>query len=329
MTSRQIRRDTRQRSGMPSQSRFPVVPASFFGIVLGLTGLGGDWRIAHRIWNVPAAIGETLMLLATIVWLILLVLYVAKWIFMQPIAKKELQDPIQCCFVGLVGVSAMLIAGVAIRYYRTIAEVLWVAGMLYTLAFAAWRTGGLWQGGREVEDTTAVLYLPAVAGSFVTAIVASALGYRDWGELAFGAGLFSWLAVESVFIHRLYTAVALPPPLRPTLGLQLAPPSVAALAYLSVNNGAPGLVAHALIGYAFLQALVLIRLMPWMKEQPFSAAYWAFTFGITALVAASLRLVERDDSGPVALLAPYLFAAVNLVMLGIIAGTLRLLARDG
>jgi hypothetical protein len=66
---------------------------------------------------------------------------------------------------------------------------------------------------------SAVLYLPTVAGSFVTAITASSLGFADWGRLAFGAGLFSWLAVESVLLHRLSTVTALQPALRPTLGI--------------------------------------------------------------------------------------------------------------
>jgi tellurite resistance protein len=26
----------------------PIVPASYFGVVLGLAGLGSAWRVAHR-----------------------------------------------------------------------------------------------------------------------------------------------------------------------------------------------------------------------------------------------------------------------------------------
>ena len=55
-------------------TRFPSVPASFFAIVLGLAGLGNDWRAATSAWHVPAAIGETLMAAATLVWAILVAL---------------------------------------------------------------------------------------------------------------------------------------------------------------------------------------------------------------------------------------------------------------
>jgi tellurite resistance protein len=171
------------------------------------------------------------------------------------------------------------------------------------------------------------LYLPLVAGTFVTAIVAAALGHRDWGQLAFGAGLFSWLVIESVLLHRLYTAASLPPALRPVLGIQLAPPAVGAVAYVSVSGGAPDLVAHALIGYALLQALILIRMLPWIMEQPFAPSYWAFTLGATALGTVPLRLIEAGETRAVATLAPYLFTAANLTVSLIALGSLRLLAR--
>ena len=42
----------------------PSVPAAFFGIVLGLVGLGSCWREASRIWNAPAVVGESVMAIA-------------------------------------------------------------------------------------------------------------------------------------------------------------------------------------------------------------------------------------------------------------------------
>jgi len=310
-----------------TRPQLPLVPASFFGIVLGLAGLGNAWRVAHRVWQLPAVVGESLLLLAALVWITLVAFYVAKWMYASQHAKGELSHPVQCCFVGLIGVTGMLVAGAALPYSRGFALGLFVVGVAYTIAFAAWRTGGLWQGGRDASHTTAVLYLPTVAGSFVTAAIASTLGYPQWGELAFGAGMFSWLAIESVLIHRLYTAEALPLPIRPTLGIQLAPPTVGAIAYLSLSSGPPDLFVHAMLGYGLLQALILIRLLPWIRAQPFSAGYWAFTFGVTALAAAPLRLIERGETGPLALLAPTLFILANLIILVMSVATLNLLAR--
>jgi tellurite resistance protein len=306
------------------RSSWPAVPAAFFAMVLGLAGLAYCWRAAHRIWGFPEIVGELIMLLAALVWVVLMLLYAAKWIGKRDAAVKELSDPIQCCYIGLIGVTTLLIAGGVLPYSRFAAKILLALGAGFTFVFAVWRTGGLWQGGRDPNTTTAVLYLPLGAGSFVTASLLGVMGYADWGKLVFGAGLFSWLAIESVLLHRLLTAQPLPLALRPTMGIQLAPPTVGALAYLNVTHGAPDLLVHSMIGYGLLQALIAIRLWPWIRQQPFAPSYWAFSFGVTALATDLLRLIERGDGGAAAFLAPYAFGIANVLIAALVIGTIRL-----
>lgn len=299
-----------------------AVPAAFFGMVLGLAGLGAAWRAAHIAWKLPTLIGELLMAAAAAIWLVLLVLYALKWLLARETALAELSHPVQCCFVGLVGVATMLVAGGCAPYSRRLALALYVSGALYTIAFAVWRTGGLWLGGRDAAQTTPVLYLPSVAGSFVAAIIGSGLGLSDVGSFFFGMGFFGWLALESVLLHRLLTAPSMVPALRPTLGIQLAPPVVGAVALIAVAPQAPALLAHAMIGYGVLQALVLLRLLPWILEEPFKASYWAFTFGVTALAIAPVRLVSLGDEGVIRYLAPGLFCFANAVVAVVAIGTM-------
>lgn len=301
----------------------PLVPASFFGIVLGLAGLANAWRAAEVAWRVPAQVATALFLLAVFSWALISALYALKWIVAPGAARSEAEHPVQCCFIGLGGVSTLLVAQGMLSFSRSLATALCLLGAAATLMFALWRTGLLWRGGREPGATTPVLYLPTVAGGFVTGTVAAALGWPEWGQLAFGAGFFSWLAIESVLLHRLYTGDTLPPALRPTLGIQLAPPAVGAVSYLSVGGGQADLLAHALIGYALLQVLLLVRMARWIAEQPFSAAYWAFTFGATALAGAVVRL--GTHGGAFAILAPWLFGVANMVVGTVAFGTLWLI----
>jgi tellurite resistance protein len=309
-----------------TRSNIPLVPASFFGMVLGLAGLGSAWRLAHVAWGLPASIGELTMLAAGIVWLMVTLLYALKWGAAREAALAEADHPVQCCFIGLAGVATMLVAGGVAPYSHQVALALYVGGALFTAGFAIWRTGGLWQGGRDPAMITPVLYLPTVAGSFVAATVGSALGFADLGQFFLGMGMFGWLAIESVLLHRLLTAPPMPPAMRPTLGIQLAPPVVGAVALLASAPQAPVFLIHGMIGYGILQALVLLRLLPWILEEPFAPSYWAFTFGVTALAIAPIRLVILGDHGVIRFIAPLLFGFANLVVLGIAAGTvLRLL----
>jgi len=52
-----------------------------FDITLGVVGLGGCWREASRIWNAPAVVGGSVMAIAAAVWVLLILLYAAKWMW--------------------------------------------------------------------------------------------------------------------------------------------------------------------------------------------------------------------------------------------------------
>src|SRR5258706_6140404 len=159
------------------------MPVSFFGIVLGLAGLGGAWRVAARVWELPAVIGEALMLAAGIAWVLALAAYAAKWVYAREEALRELEHPVQCCFIGLIGVATMLVAIAVLPYSRLAAQIVFAVGAAFTLAFAVWRTGILWRGARGPATPTPALYLPSVPGAFVTATAAAALRHRHWGQL--------------------------------------------------------------------------------------------------------------------------------------------------
>ncbi len=304
-----------------------TIPASFFGMILGLVLLGNCWRVAAKLWHLPAWISEIIMLLAVAVWLVLLLLYASKWLWRREDALAEFEHPVLCCFIGLVPVSTVLVALAIAPYSRALAVVLFMSGAIGQLSFSVYRSGRLWMGGRKPETTTPVLYLPTVAGGFTSAIGASALGYREWGVLFFGMGMFSWLALESIIMHRLYLLKALPKPLRPTLGIQLAPPVVGCVAYLGITTGQPDTFAQILFGYGLLQALILLRLLLWLFQQPFTASYWAFTFGVAALALSSLLFVERGMTGIMEGLSVLLFIGANIIISSIALGTLRLLLR--
>ncbi|MCQ1775826.1 dicarboxylate transporter/tellurite-resistance protein TehA [Neorhizobium galegae] len=295
--------------------KLPVIPAAAFGIVLGIAGLASSWRAGSSLWGLPILIGQGIGLLGVLIWAVLIVLFSLKWVFFIKQAEEELLHPVQCCFVGLLGVATMLVGPWVDPLSDGIGKWLFWLGAAWTAGFALWRTGALWRGGRDHATTTPVLYLPTVAGSYVIAISGASFGYDELAQFAFGAGFFSWLAIESVLLNRLLTAQELPESLRPTIGIQLAPPAVGTAAYLSATNGNADMLAHAMLGYAFLQFLLLIRLLPWVFEQAFSASYWAFSFGLTAMATAVLKMADRGSSALLASLAGPIFVLVNTLLL--------------
>ncbi|HEY5851088.1 MAG TPA: dicarboxylate transporter/tellurite-resistance protein TehA, partial [Lysobacter sp.] len=179
-----------------------AIPASFFGMVLGIVGLGSGWRAATEVWGVPAAIGESIMVAGALVWTVLAIAYGLKWVFQREEALAELRHPIQCCFISLVPATATLMALVLAPHHRGGATGLWLAGTVGQVAFAAYRSGGLWRGRMNLDAVTPIIFLPSVAANLISSIVAGVLGLSSWGLLFFGMGFFSWVVIESVIVVR-------------------------------------------------------------------------------------------------------------------------------
>lgn len=301
------------------------IPASFFSIVVGLAGFAGSWRAASDVWGLTSLPSEVLNALAMLTWLPLVIIYGVKWLLAPEEARAELNHPIQGLFVGLAGVATMLVALGALPYSPLVSSVIFIPGMLATFGFAVWKTGRLWQGGRDPEHSVPALYLPLVAGSFVTAIALGSFGFHELAKLAFGAGFFSWLAIDSVVLHGFLHAPELSHQLRPTFGVQLAPPAVGSVAYLA-SGAAPDTLLYGMLGYALLQAAILARLIPWIAKHGVSVSYWSFTFGATALATGMVRLAGVTGDLAINNLAIGLFLLTNLIMAAIVAGTATLAA---
>ena len=309
-----------------SAARAPV-PVSFFSIAVGLLAFGNTWHVGVRLWHLPGEVAQALTFAGLVVWAVLLVLYARKWMTHRADAIAELQHPLQSALAALAPVASMLAAVALIPTSRDVAIALFVVALAAQLALGLWLNGRMWMGGRPPELVTPALYLPSVAQSFVAATASAAFGWTQLGLLFFGVGVFAWLALESLILQRASTGTPLPAPLRPLLGVQLAPAVVGGGSWMALTTGAPDVFAWILLGYGVYQALLLLRLLPWIREQGFAPTWWAFSFGTAALPALAMRMVERGATGLVADIAPVVFVAANVVFAILIVKTLALLAR--
>ncbi len=308
-------------------TRRSPVPLSFFGIAVGLLAFANTWRVGVRLWQLPGDVAQALTLAGLATWAVLLVLVARQWFTHRADAVAELRHPVQSSFAALVPVSSLLAAMALIPFARALALGVVAVAMAAQLALGLALNGRLWMGGKPPELVTPAAYLPSVAQSFVAAAASAAFGWHQLGLLFFGVGLLAWLALESLILQRAAVGAALPVAMRPLLGIQLAPAVVGGGSWLSLTGGMPDVFAWLLLGYGLYQALLLLRLLPWIREQAFVSGYWAFSFGTAALPALAMRMVERGATGLVAGLAPVLFVAANLVFALLVGGTLRLLAR--
>ncbi|MCI1033937.1 dicarboxylate transporter/tellurite-resistance protein TehA [Raoultella terrigena] len=313
----------KQRSGQ----RVLNLPAGYFGMVLGIIGMGFAWRYASTIWPVSRSVGDGLVVLAATIWALLAVAFITRAIRFPWSVRQEMRHPVASSFVSLFPATTMLVSIGFVPWCRPLSLGLFIIGVALQLAYSAWQSAGLWRGNHPSDATTPGLYLPTVANNFISAMTCGALGFSDAGLVFLGAGIFSWLSLEPVILQRLRSDGELPAALRTSLGIQLAPALVACSAWLSVNGGEADTFAKLLFGYGLLQLLFMLRLMPWYLQQPFNASFWSFSFGISALATTGLHLGHSQPNGFFHFLAIPLFVFTNLIIGLLLIRTFLLLVR--
>ena len=71
---------------------------------------------------------------------------------------------------------------------------------------------------------------------------AATVGLHGIAELCFGVGVTALLFIARVTLKRLFFRPRLPPPLTPTMAIELAPAAVAGNAYFLIHPGPPDMV---------------------------------------------------------------------------------------
>lgn len=299
------------------------LPVSFFGMAVGSLAWSHTWRAAIEIWPMPAVLAQLAAGLSLTVWLAVLVAYARKWQKQQAAARLELNHPVMSAMTSLGPVSTLLAAITLRPWLPELAWSLYALAMPIQLALGLWWVGRFWQGGRAPESVNASAYLPGVAQNLVAATASASMGYPELGALFFGAGVFSWLAMESLVLQRAATQTPLPEAQRPLQGIQIAPPVVAGMAYLSLTSGPPDLFVQMLLGYGVYQCLMAARLLYWTGQGGFAPSYWAFSFGVMAMATVATRILQRAPEQALwQLLAPSLFVLANVVMAVLVVRTL-------
>lgn len=166
------------------------LPAGYFGMVLGIIGMGFAWRYASQVWPVSHWIGDGLVILAMVIWGLLTLAFISRLLCFPHSVLAEIRHPVMSSFVSLFPATTMLVAIGFVPWYRPLAIVLFSIGVVIQLAYAAWQTAGLWRGEHPEEATTPGLYLPTVANNFISAMACGALGFNDAGLVFLGAGYF-------------------------------------------------------------------------------------------------------------------------------------------
>jgi tellurite resistance protein len=306
---------------------FPLAPASFFAMTLGLAETGNAWRNASTLWHLSAWVGEVLEALAIASFVVWIAIYINKWISYKAEAKREFHDPVQASFLALIPESIILIALAWVSYHAATATCFFWVGSVLNLLYGAYRLSTLWTMDREQGQTTPSLFLTFTASILVNALAAGIFGYTSYGFALLGIGTIAWLVLDSVITHQLIVG-GLAAKTRNFMGIYMAPSVVIFVAYQVLSGEQSNLsISYALAGYAVFIVVALGFAFRWLREQAFAPGYWAYTFGIATLSQGLSLLCLKADNPVVQLLAVAAFVLTNVVLVAVVIGSVRLLAK--
>ena len=254
--------------------------------------------------------------------------YAAKWVRYPAAARAELRHPVRMTFVPTITISLLVLATAGQSVAPGVASVLWWLGavghLVATLAVVT-----AWFGRADIVHATVTpaWFIPVV-GNVVTPLAAAELGSVELAWFSFGLGLVFWVGLLPLLLQRvLVHDAALPGRLLPTIAIFIAPPAVAMLAWGALTGDLAGPVARVLWAAAMGFVLVLLAQVGRLHAIPFALPYWAYTFPLAAATAATIAMAGVRPQAGYDVVAVVMLAATTLLVLSVLAMTLRAAAR--
>jgi tellurite resistance protein len=303
------------------------ITPNLFAIPFGLAGLATCWGYAAVLRLAPGLVAGILFLIAAAAWLALVVGYLSQVPRRPGGWRGELADPVLAPFVSLIPITGMVLAIGLMPH--ALAAGRWLFGVLAvaTTVLAGWVTGQWIVGDLDPDKLHSGYVLPAIAGGLIATIGAALAGWPGIARAFFGLGVLSWLLIGSVIMARLHFRPPLPPPLAPTMAIEVAPPALAGLAYLAITGGRVDALTLALGGFTVLAVIVQLRLIPVYRRLAFTPAFWSFAFPYAAVATFALHWINYGKPPGYRIWAWIVLLAITAFIAALAAETTAALAR--
>ena len=278
-----------------SQGKALHLTANLFAVPFGLVGLAQAWSAVTKLAGASALPGNVLWIIAAVAWLIILAAYLSN-VAAQRRWKAELSDPTFGPFTALIVIVPMLLGARLAEQAKDAGQVVfWVSAALMVVT-GAWITGDWITCDGGIRRWNPGYYLPTAAGGLLAGGASAVLGFPTVSRVLFGLGITSFVVLAPIISLRLYDVPSLPPPLLPTIAIELAPPVVAGNAWFEINGDKVDTPAAVLAGLSLLMLLVQLRLVPLYRRAPFGPGYWAFSFPYAAAVTYGVAWLDVEHA---------------------------------
>ncbi|RPI30721.1 MAG: C4-dicarboxylate ABC transporter [Actinomycetota bacterium] len=310
---------------MPARLRY--LPISVFSIILGLSG----YAIATQRVFAGLGWGETwpttLLVATSAVYVLLLALYAAKVLRYRDAVTAEFRHPVMISFFPALSISLLLLSIGYLDVAETLSFYLWVAGAALNLLFTI-VVLSIWirHTNFEINHFSPAWFIPVV-GNLIVPVVGVEHAPADVSWLFFAVGIVFAVVLLVIFVYRMVFHQPLHDRHLPTLFIIIAPPAVAAVAYVKLT-GSFDSFARIMYFLAVFFAVFLIAHLRLFARIRFYISWWAYTFPMAALTIATFLVGKETGSDFYADAATVLWAAVSVLVAGLVARTLLAVGRN-
>jgi len=266
-------------------------PLTFFAVVSSLSSLAYAWSYFGN------GVKFIISLTAVVLFILFCIIYLWKWIKYPDLVKQDYNDPVGVNLFAIFFTAFLLVTGLIHPYTPKLAFFLWIIASIATFIF----TYALFN--RWISKQQSVLHalpgwtipifclldIPLTGWSYGGAVV------HEIGVFFFVTGiLFTFLVFILVF-QRLMFQEGLATALQPTL-LLLSGPFALLYANYQQITGKQDLTANFFFYSSIFLLLLLGRKLVFsLIKVQFTITWWATSFPLAAITAASFRFASNSD----------------------------------
>jgi tellurite resistance protein len=307
-------------------SRLKNFPVAWFASIMGLTGFALAWMRAERLFALEFAVSPILLGLAIILFGVLTVLYVAKFVKYRADAVAELVHPVKLAFAPTFSIALLLLAAALREMAPVVSFWLWSVGAALHLALTLYvLSSWIHHGKYEIAHLNPAWFIPVV-GNILVPIAGVHHAPADISWFFFSLGLFFWPVLTAILFYRLIFHPSLAERFMPTLFIFIAPPAVGFISWVSLT-GEVDAFARVLYFVGLFFVLLLLAQASYFIRLRFFLSWWAYSFPLAAITIASLLMLQATGAALYLWISGILLVLLSVVIAILLARTVQAVLR--
>ncbi len=263
-------------------------PLAIFPATLGFLGLALGWHKAANVlpW-LSEDFGNLMLAFAAAFYLWYFLFYAAKLMRRPSVIMDDLKIPPARGGIAAMAMAMMLLAA-GLMPFGIYVPLVWWAGVVMQIFASIVVLIAIYRDSPEKRHFSTFQYL-AFVGPIVGPIAGIPLGFATISLWMTWAALVAWVVITAGLLLTVKPA-KMPPPMRPSLAIALAPLSLFALSFGSLGYDTLYTIFHLACTIGFVVLVVSFR---WMIKAGFTPIWGAFTFPIAAFLNVQVMDVAK------------------------------------